>query len=260
MKQQETLPAMAEKPELMRTPPPLPALRQEPTVIEVIRELACDDRVSVDKLAGLMQLQERAEARNAEREFHRDFAAALLEMPRVSKNGTIDMGAKGSMKFARYEDVDKALRPIESKYGFTRSFQTAQSSEAGITMTLVLTHRAGHCERSTRHMPPDTGAGRNGMQAIGSASSYAKRYLTLDMWNIVCEGADDDAKSTGYVSQKQADEIADALAQIGYTTSSNPEGLSKFLSIIPAKTVREIPAACYRMCMVQLQAKARQAK
>ena len=234
--------------------------RQEPTVIEVIRELAVDDRVSVEKLAGLMQLQERAEARSAERDFNRDFAAALLEMPRITKNGTIDMGAKGQMKFAKYEDIDRALRPIESKYGFTRSFQTSQSSEQGITMTLVLAHRTGHCEKSTRHMPPDPGPGRNNMQAIGSASSYAKRYLTLDMWNIVCEGADDDGKAVGYITDKQVDEIRDMLAEIGYTPEKDPAGLSKFLSMIPAKTVREIPSACFRMCTVQLQAKRRNLK
>src|SRR5580692_2699746 len=78
--------------------------------IQLIRELATDDRVSVEKLAALMQLHERAEARDAHKQFTAAFRAASLEMPKVEKRGVIDMGAKGRMPFARYEDVDRIVR------------------------------------------------------------------------------------------------------------------------------------------------------
>lgn len=231
------------------------AKRDEPTVLDVIERLAVDARVSVEKLAGLMQLQERAEARQAEREFTRDFALASADMPRVAKNGVIDMGAKGSMKFARYEDLDAAIRPVELKYGFTRNFLTEPSTN-GITMVCKLSHRGGHSERSARFMPPDASiSNRSAMQAIGSASHYAKRYLTLDVWNIVTVGADDDGTATGWITDTQADSIMSLLEECGAKT--NPQIQAGFLKYMEAKTVSEIRKSDFAKAIKVLEAKRR---
>lgn len=202
----------------------LTAVAQSPSVdIALIRELATDDRVSVEKLAALMQLHERAESRDARKQFTAAFREASIEMPRIEKKGVIDMGAKGKMSFARYEDVDRIVRDVEIRHGFTRSF-LSEPTETGILLTCVLSHAAGHSERSTRWMPPDPGPGRNGMQAIGSAYSYAKRYLTIDVWNIVTCGADDDANRAEPVSGQQALEIKNMLSRL----AMEPERLKKF--------------------------------
>ena len=53
-----------------------------PDEMQLIRELATDERVSVEKLAALMQLHERAEARDAEKQFNAAFrAASARNMP-----------------------------------------------------------------------------------------------------------------------------------------------------------------------------------
>ena len=147
------------------------------TEMQLIRDLATDDRVSVEKLAALMQLHERVESRDARKQFTAAFREASIEMPRIEKKGVIEMGAKGRMSFARYEDVDRIVRDVEIRHGFTRSF-LSEPTETGILLTCVLSHAAGHSERSTRWMPPDPGPGRNGMQAPSAASlSQLKRAL-----------------------------------------------------------------------------------
>jgi hypothetical protein len=183
----------------------------EPTTLDSIRMALTDDRVSVDKLAGLMGLQERAEARNAEREFYADMASALAEMPTINKNATKDMGQKGSIPYATYDLLDKTIRPIERKWGFSRIFVTAPLDKPGTLMTLKLLHRGGHHIDSTRYMAPDPGPGRNETQAIGSADSYARRYLTLAVWNLITVGADDDADATGRMTEKHRDHIQTML-------------------------------------------------
>lgn len=170
-------------------------------------------------LNAMFDFQLKVRAFDSLTEFNRDFAAAKSQMPIVAKNGTIKMGEKGSIAFATYDDVSEAIRPIEENYGFVRSFETAPSKD-GIMMTLVMRHRSGHVDRgSSVEMPPDSGPGRNGMQARRSASSYAKRGLTLDYWDIVTKGADNDANTAEPITQAQADAIRDLLVDMGSTPS-----------------------------------------
>ncbi len=223
----------------------------QPTMIEVIQALAVDERVNVEKLAALMGLQERAEAREAERQFNIDLAAAMAEMPSVRKNAVKDMGTKGSIPYANYEQLDRIIRPIEQKYGFCRIFSTAPLEKPGTLMTLRLLHRGGHSITSTRYQPPDPGPGRNETQAIGSADSYARRYLTLAIWNIVTVGADDDGVMANAISQQQADDINSLISEIGMTAA----GRDAFFKLADVKSVEEIPQRRYKDIMQALQSK-----
>lgn len=218
----------------------------EPSMPELVRQALTSGQVPPERLPALLEamftFQLKVDAVQAEKEFTRDFSAALQEMPTVMKRGKIDMGTKGSMNFARYDDVDAAIRPIEARYGFARSFSTAPCAD-GILMTLRLSHRGGHSETSTLQMPPDTGAGRNGMQARGSASSYAKRYLTLDKWNIITaeERADNDAATAEPISQEQADNINTAIAALELDKTQK----ERYLKWIPATSVSAIQRNLY---------------
>jgi hypothetical protein len=198
-----------------------------------------------------MGLQERAEAREAERQFNIDLAAAMAEMPSVRKNAVKDMGSKGAIPYASYEQLDRIIRPIEKKYGFCRIFSTAPLDKPGTLMTLRLLHRGGHAITSTRYQPPDPGPGRNETQAIGSADSYARRYLTLAIWNIVTVGADDDGVRASAITQEQADDINSLISEIGMTAA----GRQAFFQLADVSSVEEIPQRRYKDIMQALQSK-----
>ncbi len=232
------------------------AERSPATIHEVFVSLARDQSVDVARIRELMELQKWSEEREAEKRFNGDYAAALLEMPRVAKNGVIDLGAKGKIPFAKYEDVDRAIRHIEAKYGFARSFTTAPSpGDPGITITLKLRHRDGHCETSTRHMPPDQGPGRNKIQELGSSGSYGKRYLTLDIWNIITEGEDNDGNQTRYISERDANLIQDKILAIGMDAESQ----AKFLKFMEVKAVSDIRQCDLAKANAALDSKQRKA-
>ncbi len=234
----------------------VPALRPEPSVLEVIQALAVDDRVNVEKLAALMGLQERMEARNAERDFNIDLAAAMAEMPSIRKDGVKDMGAKGQIPYATYEHLDKVIRPIEKRHGFCRIFTTAPLEKPGSLMTCKLLHKGGHSISSTRYHPPDPGPGRSGIQEIGSADSYARRYLTLAIWNIVTVGADDDGHGTGLVTDTQLEALTDMVNDCGL----DPNALGAFLKFAGAASIRQIKAQDFDRCMTALRTKLRAKK
>jgi hypothetical protein len=169
--------------------------------LEMIAAVARDPSIPIERIVAVIGL---LEAREAEKQFNADFAAAMMEMPRVAKRGKKDMGAKGCIAYEKYEDLDAAIRPIEAKYGFARSFASSPTEKAGVLLTLRLTHRAGHSITSQRFSAPDPGPGRNGVQETGSAESYLRRYLTKSIWNIVTVGADDDGNSADPISDEQA--------------------------------------------------------
>ena len=193
------------------------AIQHQPTPMEMIAAIARDPSIPIDRIAALIGLQERMEAREAEKQFNADFAAAMLDMPRVAKRGAKKMGDKGTIMYATYEDVDAAIRPIEARHGFARSFSTRQADKPGSIMTLILTHRAGHCRTSERFCRPDPGPGRNDIQAEGSGESYGRRYLTLAVWNIVTVGADDDGDSADPITDEQALDIRTMLDHLAMT-------------------------------------------
>jgi hypothetical protein len=229
------------------------AINQPTTALELIRELIVDERVKPERIAALMDLQERAEARDAEKQFNIDLAAAMSEMPTIRKNAAKDMGSKGSIPYANYEQIDRIIRPIEQKYGFCRIFSTAPLDKPGTLMTLKLLHRGGHSISSTRFQPPDPGPGRNETQAIGSADSYARRYLTLAIWNIVTVGADDDGVRASAISQEQVDDINSLISEMGMSD----KGRTAFFQLADVRTVEEIPQRRYKDIMQALESKRR---
>ncbi len=231
--------------------------RQEPTALQIISEASRDPQVNVEKLGALLAMKERLDAREAEMAFNRAMAAIAPKMPRVKKNGSIDLGRGKPITFARYEDIDEVVRPILVEEGLSMSF-TSKPTTGGVLMTCTLSHVLGHSKSSEMQMPADAGPGRNGLQAIGSARSYAKRYLACDMLNIVTEGADDDARAVGFVSDRQADAIMDLLVECGAQT--DPTVQSAFLKYMGAKIVSEIHAADFQKAVKALEAKRRNLK
>ena len=208
-----------------------------PTPMEMIAAIAKDPSIPIDRITALIGLQERMEARENEKLFNAAFAAAMAEMPRIAKHGKKSMGDKGTIMYATYEDVDAAIRPVETRHGFARSFST-QPAASGSIMTLHLTHAAGHCRTSTRACPPDPGPGRNPIQAEGSGESYGRRYLTLAVWNIVTVGADDDGDSADPISDEQAMTLQTMLDYLAMT----PQQATRFWAWVgpPACNVETI--------------------
>jgi hypothetical protein len=227
-------------------------------VLAVIARAAADPSVDVAKMGALLQLQEHVMAASAKVQFEMDFARASAEMPLVSKDAKRGMGAaSGVIPYASYENLNSVVTRVEQKYGFTRRF-LSRPVAGGIVQVCVLSHSAGHSIESEMQLPPDPGPGRNALQAMGSSRSYGRRYLTLDVWNIVCIGADDDGEATDLITEAQAQTIDDLLTQAGMSlgTPQAKESLKRFLEFAKAPKVGQIKAGRYDEIVKMLQRKA----
>lgn len=229
---------------------------QPPSLFEIMAALVRDPTVDPARIAQFMELQERAEKREAEKAFIAAMTRLQPRLPRIGKDGSIDLGRGKPLKFAKYETLDKAIRPLLTDEGFSLSFGT-QPYDKGITITCTLSHAAGHSRTESMPLPFDTGPGRNALQAVGSTLSYGKRYLTCALLNLVTVGEDDDGQGgIGFIDERQVNTIIDMFSACEMDVASQ----SKFLEFIKAERVGEIHKRDYAAAISALNAKLRKLK
>jgi hypothetical protein len=213
--------------------PPAPT-----SLLPAIISLAKDASVDVAKLDALLKMQAQMEDRQARQAFTEAFTRLSARLPRVKKNGTIDLGKGREIAFAKWEDMDAVIRPAYTAEGFSLSFNSAQRDGGGLVVTGELTHRSGHFKTAEIPLPLDSGPGRNNLQAVGSTLSYGKRYVAEMLLNIVREGDDDDGNKGGvaYITPEECQEIIELLRE----TRTDER---RFLTMMGVEELGQIPQA-----------------
>lgn len=227
-------------------------------LLAAIVGLAKDRDFDVAKLDALMKMQERMEDRQAERAFAESLRAAQAEIPQVERMGTVSLGqGKGSYAFSRLEDMDRVLRPIMDKHGFSIRFDRVMRPDGGgLIVTGTLMHVAGHSKEASFPLPLDSGAGRNNLQAAGSTDSYARRYLIEGFFNIVRKSRDDDGVLGGTKFIGPAD--VSVIIQLIQDTQTDT---ARFLQHAGVAAIENIEVGQYVALRNMLEAKkAKQAK
>lgn len=166
------------------------------TMLEMISRAAADPNTDVTKLERLLQMAREVRADDAKTAYFTDLAEMQDELPSVEERGEIKIGNGPGQKYALWEDINKAIKPIMKKHGFAISFRTG-FVDGKITVTGVLSHRAGHSEETTIHLPSDNSGSKNAVQAVGSSTSYGKRYTACALLNLTSGGEDDDGEGEG---------------------------------------------------------------
>jgi hypothetical protein len=186
-----------------------PAQEGAGALLSAIVALAKDPSIDVAKLSALMQMQERMEARDAERQFNEAMHRVQARLKPMIKMGKVDLGKGSSYSYLRREDLDDQLRPIASEEGFSWSFTQKPAASGGMTVYIHVRHVAGHTQTSEMELPPDGGPGRSPLQARVSTISFCERILTEMVFNVVRKGADDNGMLGGkrFVTPEQAEEL-----------------------------------------------------
>ena len=183
----------------------VPAAQSETLLAQIIAA-STNPEVDAAKMEQMANLATRLQDRERETQFAQDFAAAVMEMPRISKQNRIIMPVKGATdgrtreqgKFASWENIDKVIRPILAKNRLVLTFRLGHAEGGAVAVTPILTHRNGYREvGDAMRVPADQSGAKNAAQMIGSSSSYGKRYAGCAMLNIVTE--DEDRDGTMYM-------------------------------------------------------------
>ncbi|OFS74376.1 single-stranded DNA-binding protein [Pseudomonas sp. HMSC08G10] len=181
-------------------------VQADSSILAVISRAATDPTCDIDKLERLMAMHERMQARDAEAEFNAAMAAMQSDIPSIAERGAIVVNGQKRSDYATFEDINDVIKPIMQAHGFAITFKV-ENTPGGLSVTGILMHRAGHRESTTMLLPLDTSGSKNAVQAVGSSTSYGKRYVMSALLNLTTRGEDDDghaAVPTANVTSVQA--------------------------------------------------------
>ena len=190
----------------------LPAV-QGASLLEAIARAAADPSVDMDKMERLFQMHQKMVAHDAEKEFNAAMSRAQANIQPIVNNAEND---HTQSKYADLAAINRQIVPIYSAEGLSISFDTETKNEAdpipeGFIRTIaIVSHEAGHSRHHHIDLPPDAaGSGgkvnKTGVQAAGSTSSYARRYLERMIFNLSTEDDNDGNKGGKVMPEEQYD-------------------------------------------------------
>lgn len=214
-------------------------VRQSDNLLQQVIAAAKDPQIDAAKMETLARLVNSQQDREREIEFNQSKNAAIMEMPVITKEGRIIIPAnreKGTPerqqgRFAKWEDIDRVIRPILERHGLALSFDTAERQGGGLTVTPILSHTNGYTQRGGGFpVPAEKSGAKNDAQAMGSSLSYGKRYSGCAMLNIVTEGVDDDGnygRGSSVTLPFEREQLVREEAKAAFEAGNYPEWFSK---------------------------------
>lgn len=170
------------------------------------------ERGQVEQLQILQEMHFKELARSAEVEFNLAMNAVQSELGRIAPDLT---NPQTKSKYASYAALDRVIRPIYTKHGFSLSFDSGESPAETVIAFCYVSHREGHTRKYQSPAMPSDGKGAKGgdvmtkTHATGAAMSYAMRYLLKFIFNIAVGEDDTDGNAGPKMDQ---DELAERLA------------------------------------------------
>lgn len=189
-------------------------------MMALIERLSVAPDVEVNNLDRLLAHQDQVFRDKARAAFGAAFTSLQLTLPIVAEKGEIrDRRGDLQRTYALWEDINEEIKPVLSEHGFALWFRV-ENDHARVAITGVLGHLGGHHIESTLSLPVDLTGSKNAVQAIGSSTSYGKRYVACALLNITSRGGDDDALTTlatvECISAGQVEDIRLLLRQGGH--------------------------------------------
>ena len=201
------------------------------TLMGAIARAASDPNTDVDKFERLMKLYRDIEATNAERAYN---AAMTATQEGIGVVGTNKQNTQTKSKYATYDALDRAVRPIYTRHGFSLSYDTGAAEKADdVRVICHVAHIGGHSRDHHVDMPADGKGAKGGdvmtrTHAAGSAFSYGQRYLLKLIFNIATGEEDDDGnaasardRSAGFTAAMTALNNCGSLAEVKDWKSKN---------------------------------------
>lgn len=201
--------------------------------------IAVQRGADIAQLERLMALQERFEANEARKAFSEAFAAFKATAVTILRTKEIKDGPLNGKKHAELGEIVKTVSPALSNHGLSLSWKITKDEPGWLEVTCTIRHVAGHSESVSMGGAPDTGPGRNAIQARGSAKSYLERYTATAILGLAAADEDDDGN--GGSTQKTGDQQAkasevEALRDAGQNSAmQGTDALNKWWGELNAK-------------------------
>lgn len=223
--------------------------RPQPTGTLALLERALELKLSAADLAAWMDLHERSEAVKAKAAYAAAMSRAQAEMPAVIRDAENTHTKK---MYARLEAVADVIKPVYTKHGFAISFDNEKSDLANFFRVRAdVTHEAGHKEQYRLELPLDKSGVMNTIQGAGSTQTYARRYLTLNIFNVVVKDQDNDGNDPTAIGPGQIEVLNDLIER------TNTD-LGRFLAWAKIEALNQMRVGDFEKARQMLTVKAKQ--
>src|SRR5262245_1464824 len=166
---------------------------RETDMLTTIARILENPAMDPDKISKLLDIQMRLLDDQRRQQYADAMNRLQASIPQIDKSCFIqDNSGKIRNKFAKYEDIDEAVRPMISEEGFAVTFNEEEVRNNERKYSCTFLHRAGHSETKAITLPLDSSGSKNSIQGAGSTFSYARRYLLKAFLNLVEKDEDDD--------------------------------------------------------------------
>lgn len=221
-------------------------------MVSMIERIAMDPQADLEKLERMLQMKERLEDKAAQRSFAAAISDAKSKIGPIIKTGTVDYtNSKDERTYFKHETLDgiaMLVDPILAEHGLSYRYKSRQEN-GNLFVTCVVSHRDGYSEETTLQGGPDSGAGKNNYQAIGSAATYLQRYtLKLALGLSAAKDTDAIPPKGGALTEEQFRELTDLVERSGADEA-------KFLLAYAAPSMEEFPATSFDAACAQLTRK-----
>lgn len=201
----------------------------------------------------LVELKREEDAIRAKRDFRAAFNAFQAECPQIPKDKISEQvtrgGGKRVMKYSALDTVDRVVRPLLIKHGFSYSWSSVPDG-GKLAVTCTLGHIGGHEEKASALVTPDKNAPMNDSQRDGSTTAYGERYSLLMVLGLATT---DDTNGAPPADREPLEE--DQVAEIEILLKDAAADREKFLKWIGADSVPKIKQGDFKRACDQLRKK-----
>lgn len=155
--------------------------------------LAVERNTPIEALERLMAMRTQLKQEAAKEAFLEAMSGFQSDCPVISKNKSAGgSGGRGfKYNYTPLETIKPVIQPPLLAHGLSYRLEYDFQDNA-VAATCVVSHRAGHSEKTTVRIPIDKAASMNDSQKVGAACSYAGRYALVGALGLVCGNEDDD--------------------------------------------------------------------
>lgn len=214
-------------------------------------QVAVERGDDLEKLRQLMDLQDRWEAAQARKAYVAAIAAFKAEPMRILKSKQVNIPGGAKFAHATLADVCDGVVAALSKHGLSHKWELQQDGDR-ITVTCILTHEAGHSERTMLSGLPDDSGKKNGIQQIASTVTYLQRYTLMAAVGLAAKDMDDDGRGAGPAKPKITEEQVANLKALLTEVGANEINFLKWLKV---DSLSDILATHYDACVKAIEAK-----
>jgi hypothetical protein len=203
--------------------------------------------VEAEQLGQLLDLQLRFQADEARKAYVAAMAAFKANPPTIWKDKTVQAG-KATYSHVSLEFASKSIMEGLAANGMVHDWESDVVGGV-VTVTCYITHEQGHRHKgATLTASPDTSGNKNGVQAIGSTTTYLQRYTLLMTTGLAVGGLDDDGIGATFLSADEVDELQQLIDETG-------TDIKRFCHYMKVDSLARIPGEHYRKARLSLKAK-----